>query len=153
MVVKLRNTICPPPPQLYLHRGAALSSNSNGTRSVYSRKNPKSSLFCEISMIFSLKFHSTSLLLRTRVIYYGINFRVILAMQFKPMKGLCCLERTVCFRTSNWNRSNKVLFSTLNLFIPNKCQNTYLNIFTKSFHKLFPKNCKNTKILVNVWNW
>jgi hypothetical protein len=41
MVVKFRNTICPPPPQLSLHRRAALSSNSNGTQYVYSRKNPK----------------------------------------------------------------------------------------------------------------
>jgi hypothetical protein len=44
MVVKFRSTIWPPPPQLSLHRRAALSSNSNGTRSVYSRENPKSSL-------------------------------------------------------------------------------------------------------------
>jgi hypothetical protein len=49
MVVKFRNTIGPPPPQLSLHRRAALSSNSNGTRSVYSRENPKSSLYCEMS--------------------------------------------------------------------------------------------------------
>jgi hypothetical protein len=43
MVVKFRNTgtICPPPPQLSLHRRAALSSNSNGTRSVYGRKNQR----------------------------------------------------------------------------------------------------------------
>jgi hypothetical protein len=41
MVVKFRNSICPPPPQLSLHRRAALSNNSNGLRSVYSRKNPK----------------------------------------------------------------------------------------------------------------
>jgi hypothetical protein len=33
MVVKIRNTICPPQPQLSLHRRAALSSDSNGTRS------------------------------------------------------------------------------------------------------------------------
>jgi hypothetical protein len=33
MVVKIRNTICPPQPQLSLHRRAALSSESNGTRS------------------------------------------------------------------------------------------------------------------------
>jgi hypothetical protein len=33
MVVKFINTICPPQPQLSLHRRAALSSNSNGTRS------------------------------------------------------------------------------------------------------------------------
>jgi hypothetical protein len=42
----------PPPPQLSLHRRAALSSNSNVTRSVYSRKNPKSSLYCEVSMVY-----------------------------------------------------------------------------------------------------
>jgi hypothetical protein len=41
MVVKFRNTICLPLPQLSLHRRAALSSNSNGTRSVYSIKNQK----------------------------------------------------------------------------------------------------------------
>jgi hypothetical protein len=45
MVVKFRNTSWPPPPQLSLHRRAALSSNSNGTRSVYNRENPKSSLW------------------------------------------------------------------------------------------------------------
>jgi hypothetical protein len=50
MVVKFRNTICPPPPQLSLHRRGALSNISNRTRSVYSRKNPKSSLYCEVSM-------------------------------------------------------------------------------------------------------
>jgi hypothetical protein len=35
IVVKFKNTICPPPPQLALHRRAALSSNSNGTHSPY----------------------------------------------------------------------------------------------------------------------
>jgi hypothetical protein len=50
MVVKFRNTIWPPPSQLSLHRRAALSSNSNGTRSVYSRENPKRSLYCEMSV-------------------------------------------------------------------------------------------------------
>jgi hypothetical protein len=50
MVVKFINTIWPPPPQLSLHRRAALSSNSNGTRSVYSRENPKSSLYCRFSI-------------------------------------------------------------------------------------------------------
>jgi hypothetical protein len=40
----------PPPPQLSLRTRAALSSNSNGTRSVYNSKNPKSSLYCEMSM-------------------------------------------------------------------------------------------------------
>jgi hypothetical protein len=51
MVVKFRNTIWPPPPQLSLHRRAVLSSNSNGTRSVYSRENPKRSLYCDMSVI------------------------------------------------------------------------------------------------------
>jgi hypothetical protein len=56
IVVKFRNTICPPPPQLSLHRRAALSSNSNGARSVYSRKNPKGSLCCELSMAPTIEF-------------------------------------------------------------------------------------------------
>jgi hypothetical protein len=42
MVVKFRNTSWPPPPQL--------SSNSNRTWSVYNRENPKSSLYCEMSV-------------------------------------------------------------------------------------------------------
>jgi hypothetical protein len=50
MVVKFGHTIFPPPPQLSLHTRAALTSNSNGTRSVYNRNNPKSSLYCEVSM-------------------------------------------------------------------------------------------------------
>jgi hypothetical protein len=47
MVVKFRKTIWPPPPQLSLHRRAAVSSNSDGTRSVWRLENPKSSLYCE----------------------------------------------------------------------------------------------------------
>jgi hypothetical protein len=35
MVVKFRNNICPPQPQLSLHRRAALSSDSNGTTRSY----------------------------------------------------------------------------------------------------------------------
>jgi hypothetical protein len=50
MVAKCRNTLCPPPQQLSLHRRAALLSKSNGTRPVYSRKNPKNSQYCEVSM-------------------------------------------------------------------------------------------------------
>jgi hypothetical protein len=53
MVVKFRNTIWLPPPKLSLRRRAALSSNSNGTRSVYSRENPKSSLYCEMSVVIT----------------------------------------------------------------------------------------------------
>jgi hypothetical protein len=43
----------PLPPQLFLHRRAALSSNSKGTRSVNSRENPKRSLYCEMSVVVS----------------------------------------------------------------------------------------------------
>jgi hypothetical protein len=52
MVVNFRNIIWPLPPQLPRHRRAALSSNSNGTRAVYtySRENPNSSLYCEMSV-------------------------------------------------------------------------------------------------------
>jgi hypothetical protein len=59
MVAKFRNTICPPPPQLSLHRRAALSSNSNGTRSVNSRENPKRSLYCEMSVDWNRKSSRT----------------------------------------------------------------------------------------------
>jgi hypothetical protein len=47
-----RNTICPPPPQLLLHRRAALSTNSKGTQSVYSRRNPKSHLYFDMSVVY-----------------------------------------------------------------------------------------------------
>jgi hypothetical protein len=60
MVAKFRNTSWPPPPQLSLYR-AALSSNSNRTRSVYSRENPKRSLYCEMSVILTYNFKCTNL--------------------------------------------------------------------------------------------
>jgi hypothetical protein len=47
MVVKVRDTIFPLSPQFWftvLHRKASLSTHSKGTKSVYRRKNPKSSL-------------------------------------------------------------------------------------------------------------
>jgi hypothetical protein len=63
MVVKFRNTIWPPPPQLSLHRRAALTSNSNGTWSVYNRENPpKSSLYCEMSMKCTVEFSVNAML-------------------------------------------------------------------------------------------
>jgi hypothetical protein len=46
MVVKFRNTTWPPPPQLSLQRRAALSSNSNGTRSYIAER----SLDCKMSV-------------------------------------------------------------------------------------------------------
>jgi hypothetical protein len=48
-----------PPPQLSLHRRAALSCNSNGTRSVYSRENPKRSLYCEMSVDTTVTLSTT----------------------------------------------------------------------------------------------
>jgi hypothetical protein len=87
MVVKFRNTICPPhPPQLSLHRRAALSINSNGTRSVYGRKNPKSSLYCEMSMVtlqanVSIVYKSNRILVHwrylTSLLKTGISFSLI----------------------------------------------------------------------------
>jgi hypothetical protein len=56
MDVKFRNTICPPQPQLSLHSRAALSSDSNGTQSyMYSREDPKRSLYCEMSVDNTIK--------------------------------------------------------------------------------------------------
>jgi hypothetical protein len=57
MVVKFWNTICSPPPQLSLHRRAALSSNSNGTRSVYTGNRKSPLWYCEMSMVcYNLTF-------------------------------------------------------------------------------------------------
>jgi hypothetical protein len=78
MVVKFRTTIGPPPPQLSLHRRAALSSNSNGTRSVYSRKNPKSSLYCDMSMQMPhVDVNSVHCTVQYTVKYRGDNFSSI----------------------------------------------------------------------------
>jgi hypothetical protein len=54
MVVKFINTIFPPPPQLSLQRRAALSSNSNGTWSVYTvaeRTQTAVYVYCELSIV------------------------------------------------------------------------------------------------------
>jgi hypothetical protein len=59
MVVKFKNTIWPPPPQLSLHRRAALSSISNVTGSLESRENPKRSLYCEMSVLCTYECGST----------------------------------------------------------------------------------------------
>jgi hypothetical protein len=52
MVVKFRNTICPPQPQLSHHGRAALSSNSNGTSS-YIEERTQSAVYtyCVMSMV------------------------------------------------------------------------------------------------------
>jgi hypothetical protein len=49
MVVKFRNTFCPPPPQLSLHRRAALSIQTEHGLYIAERTQ-KNSLYCEISM-------------------------------------------------------------------------------------------------------
>jgi hypothetical protein len=38
MVARIRNAIWPPPPQFFLHRRAALTTNSNGTQSAHKWK-------------------------------------------------------------------------------------------------------------------
>jgi hypothetical protein len=81
MVVKFRNTIWPPPPQLSLHRRAALASKSNGTRSAYSREKPKSSLYCEMSMRLSRRdtplFFTSARLLNDNVMHIIIEVSVL----------------------------------------------------------------------------
>jgi hypothetical protein len=62
MVVKFRNTICSPQPQLSLHRRAALSSNSNGTRS-YIAERTQSTVYivrCLWYVLSQLSFLMTS---------------------------------------------------------------------------------------------
>jgi hypothetical protein len=55
---------------LSLRRRAALPSNSNGTRSVHNWENPKSSLYCELSMADRRK----KLLVCRHVIHKGMTF-------------------------------------------------------------------------------
>jgi hypothetical protein len=101
MVVKFRNTICSPPPQLSLYRRAALSSNSNGTRSVYSRKNPKSSLYCQISMVLSrLVTYSQYLYLHGRSIFSAKQLHYIVTVLVSHWG----LERQVFYIRGIWNR-------------------------------------------------
>jgi hypothetical protein len=57
MVVKFRNTTCPPQPQLSLHRRVALSSYSNGTRS-YTAERTQSAVY----IVSCLWLQSTSAL-------------------------------------------------------------------------------------------
>jgi hypothetical protein len=62
-----------------LHRRAALSSNSNGTRSVYGRENPKGSIYCIVRYLwsfpigqlraFSCRYCTFSLYIRALIIY------------------------------------------------------------------------------------
>jgi hypothetical protein len=59
MVVKFINTIWPPPPQLFLHRRAALSSNSNGTRSYVAERTQNGSLYYEMS-VFAIDWKNNS---------------------------------------------------------------------------------------------
>jgi hypothetical protein len=56
MVVKFRNTICPAQPQLSLHRRAALSSYSNGTRS-YIAERTQCAVYIVRCLWYSLTVH------------------------------------------------------------------------------------------------
>jgi hypothetical protein len=55
MVVKFRNTTCPPQPQLPLHRRAALSSDSNGTRSYIAERTQSAVYIVRCLWIIRLK--------------------------------------------------------------------------------------------------
>jgi hypothetical protein len=50
MVVKFRNTTWPPPPQFSLHRRAALSSHSYGTRSYIADRTKTQSIYYKMSV-------------------------------------------------------------------------------------------------------
>jgi hypothetical protein len=101
MVVKFRNTIWPPSPQLSLHRRAALSINSNGTRSVYSRENPKRSLYCEMSMELT-----DPLALGTLYIRIGCNILIQLILLHLLKVDSYWLPYTVCLSHQSPVRSN-----------------------------------------------
>jgi hypothetical protein len=117
MVVKFRNTGWPPPPQLSLYRRTALSSNSNGTRSVYNRENPKSSLYCEISMVqlclsVHLKFYSRGYVL------HGVTVNIIEILCTKAWPGPCqaCIEAfiknpslaVIAHSDQSWNKRSSI---------------------------------------------
>jgi hypothetical protein len=85
MAVKFRNTICPPPPQLSLHRRATLSSNSKGTpQSLYSRNNLKGR---EMWDVFGC----------------GISFLCKKScLQFLPVECPCKKENLACINNANF---------------------------------------------------
>jgi hypothetical protein len=90
MVVTFRNAICPSPPQLSLHTRAALSSNSNGTWSVYNRKNPKSSLYFEMSMFYNSLVPVTECGMRT--LCYQCNSATNLTICYASLKCTLWLQ-------------------------------------------------------------
>jgi hypothetical protein len=59
MVVNFGNTIWSPPPQLSLHMRAALSNNSNGTRSVYIAERTQKAVYIVICLCAHLTFSSS----------------------------------------------------------------------------------------------
>jgi hypothetical protein len=91
MVVKFRNTISPLPPQLSLHRRAALSSNSNGTWSVYSRRTQKA-----VYIVICLWLTHDSVrgkmvrpryfsILTFRLYLYSAKFKETVSRDFRPL--------------------------------------------------------------------
>jgi hypothetical protein len=66
---------------LSLHRRAALSSNSNWTRSLHSRENPKRSLYCEMS-VYSPNKYSTY---RTAIQNYCIHEQLKIFNNFSDL--------------------------------------------------------------------
>jgi hypothetical protein len=131
MVVKFRNTVWPTPPQLSLHRRAALSSNSNGTRFVYSRENPKSRLYCEMCMIemccCSCATHCSrplSLCIFTKTFYnWKGQGNTIPAMVL--LKGHVQFDRP---KGEDWNAAVPVLVT---LFLPISPLHTYQKNMSK----------------------
>jgi hypothetical protein len=87
MVVKFRNTICPPQPQLSLHRRAALSSNSNGTRS-YIAERTQSAAY----IVRCLWFKPVSIPSQTFYCYHCFGIRDACNISLRCQ--LCGIERT-----------------------------------------------------------
>jgi hypothetical protein len=96
MVVKFRNTICPPPPQLSLHTRAALSSNSNGTRSVYNKKNPKSRVLYSVRCLWSIPVHGMAyfcvftLICHVKNVIYSVLITDLIPTKFYLEKKFQC---------------------------------------------------------------
>jgi hypothetical protein len=93
MVVKFRNTICPPQPQLSLHRRAALSSNSNGTRSFIAERTQSAVYIVRClwyqSILYTVYRHRVNFFLLRReqqrlAIFEGHNQKI--RRLFRPLK-------------------------------------------------------------------
>jgi hypothetical protein len=138
MVVQFRNTICPPPPQLSLHTRAALSSNSNGTRSVYNRKNPKSSLYCEMSICWEPNFFIT---------VFFCMWKRLSHKYFNP---------TVCKKKKNITNFSRFFFSSLRKKLYSTSQNgTHAQIYSSRCpfcNTCYSIICPHKKPYKELWN-